>query len=612
MGFASSFVGLLCFALSSSFEYLFGERNLLKIYVYIAMSCIIMCFMLFAYKWQRRLPRNLLLNAHLGFLFLMVTSLSSYFNQRKPDPEPDRLSLISSASFSLMSLSLSRQIDLGFGVDLLNLFMGLLIAQLMTRNKWFAFVGVPICYLLMLLRAYLDSQPHTGTLGVTERVADASNRVDEEAHSDSGNDYYTILREDRVQFTPDIEDKLRNAVAAGFAGDCCHVFIGWRRQILNNKLLPIRLQKLNLNEIDKVPLNFLERKIQRWIMASNYVLSTLLPNERNLCDRVFSGFPPYGDFCFMELCQGPMIQLLDFADAIAVGNGSPERLFRILSMFETLRDLLRDFDCLFSDQYSANFRDRANAIWRRLREAIKGVFMELENLIRQNPEKVVLSNGGLHPLTHYVVNYLCVACKSWRTLERVFGGNTEIENGESSSSPFSVQVTRTMDLLNSGLETISGRYEDSVLCSVFMMNNVRYIVQNSKRSEVGRVLGEKWIQEHVGKVRECLVEYKRRSWGHVVEMLSETVRPDAEKVKVFMLEFEGICEAQSKWVIFDERLREKVRSSLKKTLLPAYEKFMARFHHAVETGEATHMMHEDILAAINKLFKGRDELKNCR
>ncbi|KAF7816173.1 exocyst complex component EXO70B1-like [Senna tora] len=499
------------------------------------------------------------------------------------------------------SLSLSRQIDLGFEVDLFNFFLGLLIAQLMMFNKWLAFVGAPICYFLMLLRSYLDSKPHTEseTISINGHVTvqiDASNEVEEEAQSDSENGFYTILREDTVHFAPDIEDKLKNTVDAGFAEDCCHVFISWRRQILDNKLLTIRLEKLNLNEIENVPLNFLENKIQRWIMASNYLIRTLLPSERNLCNRVFSGFTPYGDFCFTELCKRPVIQLLNFADAIAAGNGSPERLFRILGLFETLRDLLPGFDSVFSNQYSVVLRNRAFDIERRLREAIKGIFMELENLTHQESAKVVLSNGGLHPLTHYIMNYLGVACKSWRTLERVFRGES------SSSSSFSVQVSQIMDLLNSSLERISRKYKDSVLCSVFMMNNLRYIVQKSKRSEVGMVLGEKWIQKHVRKVREYLVEYKSRSWSHVVGMLGDTMRPDAEKImKVFRLEIEGICEAQSKWVMFDEKLSERVRSSLKKTLVSAYEE-----------GEGTYMKQEDIVAAIDKLFKERDELKNCR
>lgn len=585
MGFVSSFIGLLCFALSSSFEYLFGERNFLKMCLYTLLSCIILCFMLYAHKWQHKLPRNLLLNFHLGFLVLLVTSLSSYFNQGKPDLVPDPLSLISSACFSLMSLSLSRQIDLGFEVDLFNLFLGLLIAQCILLRKWLTFIGLPICYFLMLLRSYLDynSQSHTGTIAVSvteDEEANATNRVNEGTHN---NGYYIIMKEDRVQFASDIEDKLRNKVISGFAGDCCHVFIGWRRQVLDNKLLPIRLQKLNLNEIDKVPLNFLEKKIQRCIMAFNYIVRTLLPDERNLCDRVFSGFPPYGDFCFMEICQRPMSQILDFSDAIAAGNGSPEKLFRILSLFDGMRVILPEINSLFSDRYSGNLRDKANTILEKLREAIKGVFMDLEDLIRRNQEEsLVLFNGGIHPLTHYIVNYLAVACKSRRTLERVFRDNSEME------CPLSLQVTRIMDLLNKNLEAIS---EDSVLCSVFMMNNVRYIVQNSRRSEIGKVLGEEWIRQHVVKVREYFVEYKRRSWGHVVEML---------EAKEFMLEVERICEEQSKWVVFDEHLREKVRSSLKKTLLlPAHEKFNI-------------LSEEDIVAAINKLFKGRDELRNCR
>lgn len=36
---------------------------------------------------------------------------------------------------------------------------------------------------------------------------------------------------------------------------------------------------------------------------------------------------------------------------------------------------------------------------RNLGEAIRGIFMELENLIRRDPAKAAVPGGGLHPIT---------------------------------------------------------------------------------------------------------------------------------------------------------------------------------------------------------------------
>ncbi|WJX58365.1 hypothetical protein P8452_43828 [Trifolium repens] len=54
-----------------------------------------------------------------------------------------------------------------------------------------------------------------------------------------------------------------------------------------------------------------------------------------------------------------------------------EHLFKILKLFETLRDLIPEFESLFYDQYSVSLRSEAMTIWKRLGESIKGIFMEL-------------------------------------------------------------------------------------------------------------------------------------------------------------------------------------------------------------------------------------------
>jgi len=50
-----------------------------------------------------------------------------------------------------------------------------------------------------------------------------------------------------------------------------------------------------------------------------------------------------------------------------------------------------------------------------------------------------------------------------------------------------------------------------------------------------------------------------------------------EELKSFNTVFEEICREQSSWFVFDEQLREEIRISLEKILLPAYGNFVARF-----------------------------------
>lgn len=169
MGFMSSVIGLASYALSSSFKHLFGEWNFFKITVYAVVSFSISSLMLFLKKWK--LSRSFLLKVHSGVLVLLLTSFYSFVSDKDVSGKPDMLSLISCAAFAVMSLCLSKQIDLGFGADLLNFFLGCLTVQLMKINLMLSIFAAIFCYCLMVLRSKLDSQTQIGTLRMEDHVA---------------------------------------------------------------------------------------------------------------------------------------------------------------------------------------------------------------------------------------------------------------------------------------------------------------------------------------------------------------------------------------------------------------------------------------------------------
>ncbi|KAL5580624.1 hypothetical protein UlMin_013066 [Ulmus minor] len=423
----------------------------------------------------------------------------------------------------------------------------------------------------------------------------------------------------------DLHEMAKRMVPAGFGKECSHVFSSYRREFLEESLSRLGLKKLSIEDVHKMTWQELEDEIERWIKAANVTLRILFPSERRLCDRVFYGFSSAADLSFMEVCRGSTIQLLNFADAVAIGSRSPERLFKILDVFETLRDLMPEFESVFSDQYCLFLRNEAITIWKRLGEAIRGIFMELENLISRDPAKVPVPGGGLHPITRYVMNYLRAACRSRQTLEQVFDENAaaippmaaKLEDRASSSS-LSVQMAWIMELLESNLEAKSKIYKDPALCALFMMNNGKYIVQKVKDSELGSLLGDDWIRKHTAKIRQLHVNYQRSSWNKVLGVLklennnsvaaNFTAKSMKDKLKLFNQYFEEICKNQSNWVIFDQQLREEIKISVINLLLPAYQSFIARFQSIPEIGRNVekHIKYgtEEIDARINDLFRG--------
>ncbi|CAA0820618.1 Exocyst complex component EXO70B1 [Striga hermonthica] len=423
----------------------------------------------------------------------------------------------------------------------------------------------------------------------------------------------------------DLHEIAKRMVAAGYVKECSHVYSTSRRDFLEESFSRLGLQKLSIDDVHRMQWTQLEDEIEKWVKAINVALRIFFPSERRLCDRVFFGLPSAADLSFMEVCRGSAIQLLNFADAVAIGSRAPERLFKVLDVYETVRDLMPEFELIFSDQYCVSLRNEAVAIWKRLGEAIRGIFMELENLIRRDPAKDAVPGGRLHPITRYVMNYLRAACRARLTLEQVFEesvvpSNVDYRKGDdralfSSSSPLSVQMAWIMELLESNLEAKSKVYKDSALCAVFLMNNGRYIVQKVKDNELGTLLGEDWIRKHTAKVRQYHLNYQRSSWNKVLGVLKLDNKPMSpsgksmrEKLKLFYSYFDEICKTQSLWVIFDDQLRDEMRISILESLCPAYRNFITRMQGLPDIGKNAdryiRYSVDDIKARIGDLFQG--------
>jgi hypothetical protein len=313
-------------------------------------------------------------------------------------------------------------------------------------------------------------------------------------------------------------------VSAGFKSELSDVYNSSRRECLVESLSRLGFKKLSIEDLQMLSWEEIKHEIVRWIKASNVALNILLPTERKLCDRVFFGFSSTADLSFMDVCRESTLQLLNFVDVIAIGSGSPERLLTVLEVFDTMRDLIiPELKFLFRDQYSGSLQSEATTVWKRSGEAIRGIFMEFTNLIRQISSEEVNLEGELHPITSYAMNYLCAASRSRRTLEQVFGGDygdslkeyPKNEDRVHSSSYLSVQMGLIMELLENKLiaeskfDVVFNKMTD--LSLHFLIRNGDYIVQKAKECELGTILGDDWFKKQptqFGRFRLLLIEYQ--------------------------------------------------------------------------------------------------------
>ena len=161
-GFVSSIVGFICYALSPSFQGLFGQWNPLKIVIYSLIRSLLSILMLFVKTCKWGLVRSFLLKAHVGFMVLTLTSLYSFLEDRSEEVKKEEkvygrvMNVTSTGAFALMAMSLSRQLELGFEVGVFNFLLGCFLVTVMKMNLKLAPVAAFFCYLLVNIRSFSD------------------------------------------------------------------------------------------------------------------------------------------------------------------------------------------------------------------------------------------------------------------------------------------------------------------------------------------------------------------------------------------------------------------------------------------------------------------------
>ncbi|KAG9439085.1 hypothetical protein H6P81_019250 [Aristolochia fimbriata] len=387
--------------------------------------------------------------------------------------------------------------------------------------------------------------------------------------------------------------------------ECCQAYSSIRKDALDECLFILEVEKMSIEEVLKMNWSDLNQKIKKWNRAIKIFVRVYLNSEKRLCDHIFKDFGSTSRICFIETSKSSMLQLLNFAEAIAIGPRSSEKLFRVLDMYEGLADLLPDIDALFMEEAGYCVRSEYHEVLKRIGDSIKGIFVAFENAVRTNTSSNPYAGGGIHPLTKYVMNYIGALMDYSDTLNLLLEDGCEDQTTALSNSsqaiegdeewrsthtvtPMACRLESITSTLESNLDGKSKLYKDISLQHFFLMNNIYYMVQKVKGSELGTLLGDDWIRKHNRKFQQQALSYERASWTLTLSFLkdegicspgsssvSRTVLK--ERFKSFNLAFEEIYKTQTAWLIADLQLREDLRISVSLRVLQAYRTFLGRY-----------------------------------
>lgn len=477
--------------------------------------------------------------------------------------------------------------------------------------------------------------PHHNNSNKDNNTNKGKNDPDSLPESESGG-------ENQVEFPQEVVSNLnkiaKQMISGGYQFECCEVYLISRRHSLDENLHKLGIEKHSIDDIQKMHWEALEREIVAWVKAFKQCAGVYFSGERKLAESVFSDHPSMSACLYSNLSRGVVKQLLNFAEAIAMSKRSAEKLFKTLDMYEALKEVVPKMDELFPEECVNELKTETTMVRGRLGEAAICIFCDLENSIKAETGRNPVPGGAVHPLTRYTMNYLRYACEYKDTLELVFKEHSKIERADSTSrdeydasdtslaaggngndeSPFSVQLMRVMDLLDSNLEAKSKLYKDVALSSIFMMNNGRYILQKIKGSpEINACMGDTWCRRRSSELRQYHKNYQRETWSRLLSILTheglssngKVMKPVLkERFKSFNAMFDEIHKTQSMWVVSDEQLQSELRVSISAVVIPAYRSFLGRFAQVFDAGRQTEkyikFQPEDIETYIDELFDG--------
>lgn len=436
-----------------------------------------------------------------------------------------------------------------------------------------------------------------------------------------------LIHPEAIDELKDIADRM---IRSGYEMECCQVYTSVRRDVLDECLSILGAERISIEEVQRIEWKYLDEKAKKWIETMKVVVRVLLFGEKRLCESIFNDSQLVQEVCFVETTKGCVLQLLNFGEAVAISQRSSEKLFRILDMYEVLVDVSQDLEALYTDESGELVCSEAKGVMSGLGMTAVGTFVEFENAVKGENSGAIL-NGDIHPITRYVMNYLKLLVDYSDTMNTLLPKNdhddehdpnsSELDNGDcvDTVSPLTRRVQVLITSLEANVEEKSKLYEDSAMKYIFLMNNIHYMIQKVKESELRSVMGDQWIRKHRGKVRQWHTSYLRATWSKPLLFLKDEGIGGSstsasrvilkERFKNFNACFEDIYRIQTLWKVPDDQLREELRISISEKVLPAYRAFMGRFGSQLESGrhggKYVKYYPDDLENYLSDLFEGK-------
>ncbi|XP_039069870.1 exocyst complex component EXO70I-like [Hibiscus syriacus] len=416
---------------------------------------------------------------------------------------------------------------------------------------------------------------------------------------------------------------------------CIDIFVKMRYRRAAKALMrlsPDYLRKYTPEEIDEMEWESLETAISLWIQHFELAVKTVFVSEKKLCKQVLGGHSEVLIWleCFVKIADKIMAVFFRFGEGVARSNSEPQKLFKLLEMFDSLEKMKPEFSEIFEGESGADICIRFRELEKLLVHASSKVFWEFGLQIEGTSDGFAPPQDGSIPkLVRYAVNYL-----KYLTTETYSAPMAKVLRAEQIwkagilSKPdtdwnlLKDAISNIMEALQRHIASKSSSYRDKVLPHIFVMNTYWYIYMRSRNTELGKLLGEQYMKrKYKSAAEESAYMYQWQSWGTLVRLLGkeESEEQDTKaaaafvrgKLEAFFKCFDEISQRHAGgYSIPDADLRAQLRGATVKLVVPVYSEFL-KTHSKLLPGKS-YVTPESLQELVDHVFNGTDRSGNRR
>ncbi|XP_022764291.1 exocyst complex component EXO70H1-like [Durio zibethinus] len=380
--------------------------------------------------------------------------------------------------------------------------------------------------------------------------------------------------------------------SSGYGKECAKIYKLFRKSIVDRGLYLLGIENFKSSQINKMHWEALEHMIKNWLNAVKIAVKALFTGEKILSDHVFSASKTIREACFAEITMEGAKNLFRFPELIARNKKAPERIFRLMELHEAISELWPDIETLFNVELTSAIKLQAHSSLHKVGESVCTLLTNFGSSIQKDSSKSLVVGGGIHPLARSAMSFISSLADYGGMLSNILANHPPSGKSQLPESYFenptpidgptlavSVHLAWLILVLLCKLDRKAEIYKDVSLSYLFLANNLEFIINQVHTSNLKYILGEEWVSRHTKKIKQYALSYETVAWNKVFSSLPErnfsVLSPEAVKdcFRRFNAAFEEAYMKQISWIVPDGKLRDELKVSIARKLVPAYREF---------------------------------------